>query len=120
MFNRMVEQQARALDRVFHALADPTRRSMLRTLAARECTVGELGEPFDMSFAAASKHVKVLEGAGLLHRDVRGRRHVCRLAAEPLAAADAWLSFYQRFWSLRLDTLERALARHAGRKGKRR
>ena len=92
---------------------------MLRTLAAKERTVGELGEPFDMSFAAASKHVKVLEGAGLLKREVRGRQHVCRLAAGPLAAADEWLSFYQRFWNQRLDDLELALALHNRKKGKR-
>ncbi|MBI3199527.1 MAG: winged helix-turn-helix transcriptional regulator, partial [Rhodospirillales bacterium] len=66
----MVEQNAAALDRVFHALADPTRRAMLRRLADGEHSVGELAQPFDMSFAAAAKHVKVLEGAGLLSRTI--------------------------------------------------
>jgi DNA-binding transcriptional ArsR family regulator len=114
MFNHMVEQAS--LDRVFHALADPTRRTMLRTLAGRTRTVGELAEPFDMSFAAAAKHVKVLEKAGLLRREVRGRQHFCELSPAPLAAADEWLGFYQRYWSARLDDLEAALARHARRK----
>jgi DNA-binding transcriptional ArsR family regulator len=109
-----------SLDRVFHALADPTRRAMLRSLAGRTHTVGELAEPFDMSFAAAAKHVKVLEEAGLIGREVRGRQHFCRLLPAPLAAADEWLAFYQRYWSVRLDDLEAALVRHANRKKRRR
>ncbi|MFI5000886.1 MAG: ArsR/SmtB family transcription factor [Reyranellales bacterium] len=114
----MVEQRA-ALDRVFGALSDPTRRAMLRRLASGERTVGELAEPFDMSFAAAAKHVKVLEEAGLLSRTVEGRTHRCRIEAGPLGQADRWLAHYQRFWSLRLDDLERALVRHAKkRRGK--
>jgi DNA-binding transcriptional ArsR family regulator len=109
MFNHMVEQSSAVLDRVFGALSDPTRRAMLRQLAAGARTVGELAEPFDMSFAAAAKHVKVLEQAGLLSRTIEGRSHRCRLAAGPLAAADRWLAYYERFWSMRLDDLERAL-----------
>ena len=109
----MVEQNAAALDRVFHALADPTRRAMLRRLAGSEHSVGELAEPFDMSFAAAAKHVKVLEGAGLLSRTVEGRTHRCRLEARALAEADRWIAYYQRFWAGRLDALETALLRHA-------
>ncbi len=105
----MVEQRSAALDRVFHALADPTRRSMLRSLAAGEHTIGALAAPFAMTFAAASKHVKVLEGAGLVHRRVRGRSHFCRLEPGPLAAADEWLRFYERFWTSRLDALEALL-----------
>jgi DNA-binding transcriptional ArsR family regulator len=112
----MVEQQTAALNRVFQALADPTRRAMLRRLAGGEHSVGELARPFDMSFAAASKHVKVLEGAGLLSRTVEGRTHVCRIEARPLAEADAWLSFYQRFWASRLDDLERALLKNQSKK----
>ena len=77
MFNHMVEQ----LDRVFSALSDPTRRAMLRRLTVGERMVGELAEPFDMSFAAAAKHVKVLEEAGLLSRTIDGRSHRCRLSA---------------------------------------
>jgi DNA-binding transcriptional ArsR family regulator len=115
MFNHMVEQ----LDRVFAALSDPTRRAMLRRLAAGGRTVGELAEPFEMSFAAAAKHVKVLEEAGLLSRRIEGRSHHCRIEAGPLAQADRWLAYYQRFWSQRLDDLESALTRHAARRRRR-
>lgn len=111
MFNRMVEQSPASLDRVFGALSDPTRRAMLRRLAGGSRTVGELAEPFAMSFAAAAKHVKVLEQAGLLSRTIEGRSHRCRIDAGPLAAADRWLAYYERFWSMRLDDLERALMR---------
>lgn len=82
---------------------------MLRRLAGGSRTVGELAEPFDMSFAAAAKHVKVLEHAGLLSRSIEGRSHRCTIEAGPLAAADRWLAYYERFWALRLDDLERAL-----------
>jgi DNA-binding transcriptional ArsR family regulator len=99
------------LDRVFRALADPTRRAMLRRLAAQEHTVGELAEPFRMSLAAASKHVRTLEHAGLVRRTVRGRTHYCRLNPKPLAAADDWLRSYERLWNTRLAALE-ALLRH--------
>jgi DNA-binding transcriptional ArsR family regulator len=116
MLNLMVEQQAVSLNRVFQALADPTRRAMLHRLADGEHSVGELAQPFDMSFAAASKHVKVLEGAGLLSRSIEGRLHVCRIEAGPLAEADQWLSFYQRFWTSRLDHLERALLKNQRKK----
>ena len=110
----MVEQ----LDRVFSALADPTRRAMLRQLAAGERTVGELGEPFAMSFAAAAKHVKVLEEAGMLRRRIEGRSHRCGIEAGPLAAADRWLAYYERFWSMRLDALESALVPRAGKRSR--
>ena len=120
IFNYMVEDKAPALDRVFRALADPTRRAMLRRLADGERSVGELAEPFDMSFAAAAKHVKVLEEAGLLHRSIEGRTHRCRLEAGPLAEADRWLAYYQRFWMGRLDDLETALLRHIHRNKRRR
>jgi DNA-binding transcriptional ArsR family regulator len=111
IFNYMVEQSSSALDRVFGALSDPTRRAMLRRLAGGSRTVGELAEPFDMSFAAAAKHVKVLEQAGLLSRTIEGRSHRCSIEAGPLAAADRWLAYYERFWALRLDDLEHALTR---------
>lgn len=106
----MVEIQPERLDAVFHALADPTRREMLRTLAARERTVGELAAPFRMSLAAASKHVKALERAGLVRRTVKGRTHICSLDPDPLADALEWLRFYERFWAGRLDALERLFA----------
>jgi DNA-binding transcriptional ArsR family regulator len=101
----MVEQPSEPLDSVFHALADPTRRAMLASLAQGEHTVSELAEPFRMSLAAASKHVKTLERAGLVRRTVQGRTHVCRLDPGPLAEAHEWLRFYERFWSQRLDAL---------------
>ncbi len=84
---------------------------MLRRLAAQEHTVGELAEPFKMSLAAASKHVKTLEDAGLVRRTVRGRTHFCRLNPRPLAEADDWLRSYERLWTKRLGALE-ALLRH--------
>lgn len=82
---------------------------MLRDLAAGERTVGELAAPYAMSLAAASKHIKALEGAGLIRREVRGRTHLCRLEPGPLARADEWLSFYERFWTDRLGVLDRLL-----------
>jgi DNA-binding transcriptional ArsR family regulator len=109
MFNHMVNQQR--LDDVFHALADATRRQMLRSLASRERTVSELAEPFQISLAAASKHIKALERAGLVRRTVQGRTHFCRLDPKPLGAAHDWLAFYEQFWNERLDALE-ALLRH--------
>jgi DNA-binding transcriptional ArsR family regulator len=93
----------------FHALSDATRRRMLLELSDGERTVGQLAEPFAMSLAAASKHIKVLESAGLIQREVRGRAHLCRLDPGPLATAHEWLSFYERFWTLRLDILDRLL-----------
>lgn len=109
MFNHMVELQTSRLDAVFHALGDATRRRMLRELSRGERTVGQLAEPFAMSLAAASKHIKALEGAGLIRREVRGRTHICRLDPGPLASAHQWLGFYERFWTDRLDVLERLL-----------
>lgn len=105
----MVEYQESRLDAVFHALGDPTRRLMLRRLAQGEQTVGQLAEPFSMSLAAASKHIKALEGAGLIAREVQGRTHVCRLDAGPLREADEWLRYYEGFWTARLDRLEALL-----------
>jgi DNA-binding transcriptional ArsR family regulator len=105
----MVELHAPQLDLVFHALGDPTRRRMLNELSRGERTVGQLAEPFEISLAAASKHIKALENAGLIRREVRGRTHLCRLAPGPLASAHEWLSFYQHFWTGRLDVLERLL-----------
>jgi DNA-binding transcriptional ArsR family regulator len=105
----MVEHNASELDTLFHALGDPTRRRMIAALAAGERTVGELAEPFAISLAAASKHIKTLEKAGLIRREVRGRVHLCRLEPGPLASAHAWLGFYETFWTERLDVLDRLL-----------
>lgn len=104
----MVMQDA-ALDEVFHALADPTRRAMLRSLADAERNITELAAPFRMSFAAASKHVRVLEAAGLVRRRIEGRSHLCRLEPKPLAAADEWLRFYERLWADSLERLDEIL-----------
>jgi DNA-binding transcriptional ArsR family regulator len=108
-FNHMVELQTPRLDSIFHALGDATRRQMLRDLAGGERTVGQLAEPFEISLAAASKHIKALEGAGLIRREVRGRTHVCRLDPGPLASANDWLSYYERFWTQSLDKLDALL-----------
>ncbi len=105
----MVEQESPRLDAIFHALGDATRRRMLRELSDGERTVSQLAAPFEMSLAAASKHIKALEGAGLIRREVRGRTHVCHLDPGPMASAHDWLTFYQQFWAGRLDTLERLL-----------
>lgn len=113
IFNQMVDIQESQLDAVFHALGDPTRRTMLRRLVQGGQTVGQLAEPFSMSLAAASKHIKALESAGLISRQVLGRTHVCHLNAGPLRAADDWLRHYERFWTARLDRLEALLRQEA-------
>lgn len=112
----MVELQTTRLDAIFHVLGDTTRRRMLRELAIGERTVSQLAEPFAMSLAAASKHIKALESAGLIRREVRGRTHLCRLNPAPLASAHEWISFYERFWTARLDDLERLLRIEDARK----
>lgn len=116
IFNHMVELQTPRLDAIFHALGDGTRRRMLRELTSGERTVGQLAEPFSISLAAASKHIKALEHAGLISREVRGRTHFCRLEPGPLATAHEWLRHYERFWTGRLDVLERLLREEDKRK----
>lgn len=86
---------------------------MLADLALGDRTVGQLADPFAISLAAASKHIKALEAAGLIRREVRGRTHICRLAPEPLASAHDWLTHYERFWTSRLDILDRLLRQDA-------
>lgn len=100
----MVEAQVE--DAVFHALSHEARRGMLRRLADADLSVGQLAEPLDMTFAAASKHVAVLERAGLVQRSIVGRRHVLHLIPGPLASASEWFRYYQHHWSQRLDALE--------------
>ena len=112
----MVELESTHLNAVFHALGDVTRRKMLRQLSGGERTVSELAEPFDISLAAASKHIKALEAAGLIRREVRGRTHMCRLDPGPMANAHQWLSTYERFWTSRLDLLEQRLREDDARK----
>lgn len=99
----MVENR---LDTTFHALADPTRRGMLANLALGEKSIGELASPFNMTFAGASKHVKVLEDAGLIARRKVGRTHIIRIEAKPLEEAERWLRQWEKFWTVRLDRLE--------------
>jgi DNA-binding transcriptional ArsR family regulator len=99
-----------SLDTTFAALADPTRRAILARLTERDFAVGELAEPFDMSLPAVSKHLSVLERAGLVRRERISRIVRCRLQAEPMRDAAKWLDMYQRFWTGRLDALERLFA----------
>jgi DNA-binding transcriptional ArsR family regulator len=108
ILNHMVKDKSATLDRVFHALAHPARRTILRNLAAGEQNLSELAVPLRMSFPAASKHVRVLERAGLVRRRVAGRTHVCRIEGKPLADAERWLEEYRQTWEqnfLRLDAL---------------
>lgn len=105
----MVKYNATNLDNLFHALADPTRRSMLQALALQNLSIGELAEPFEMSLTAASKHIRVLEQAGLINRKVQGRNHICELNAAPMHGGLEWIQHYQRFWNQQLDTLEQLL-----------
>lgn len=103
----MVEHvQAAELDRVFSALADPTRRAILQSLTLRPATINEIAKPFPVSLNAVSKHVMVLERAGLLRRQIKGREHHCRIEPRPLREATAWLEHYRLFWEQRLDALE--------------
>jgi DNA-binding transcriptional ArsR family regulator len=102
----MVEFDSPRLDTVFHALGDATRRGMLASLALGEKSIGALAEPFEMSFAGASKHVKVLEDAGLVSRRKEGRTHFIRIEAAPLGEAERWLRQWERFWNARLDRLQ--------------
>jgi DNA-binding transcriptional ArsR family regulator len=105
----MVNNQSEQLDAVFHALADPTRRAMVARLAQAPCGISELAAPFDMTLAAASKHIKVLEGAGLLVRNIQGRNHTCQLDTRPMHGGIEWLRHYEQFWNQRLDALTAAL-----------
>jgi DNA-binding transcriptional ArsR family regulator len=94
------------LDQVYGAIADPTRRSILSILAEGEMNVGSLAERFPISLNGVSKHVKVLERAGLVERTIQGREHRLRLNAEPLREASMWLDHYRTFWDTRLGALE--------------
>lgn len=102
----MVERTAPGLDSTFAALAHPTRRDLLRRLASGEATVSELAAPYDVSLAAVSKHLQVLEQAGLVRREVQGRQHHLSLQAAPMREAAAWLAHYREFWDRSLDALE--------------
>jgi DNA-binding transcriptional ArsR family regulator len=100
------ENRSQSLDAVFAALADPTRRAILSRLAAGEASVNEIAAPFEMSQPAVSKHLKVLERAGLIERDIDKQRRPARLKAEPMAAAVSWLRAFEEFWSSSFDQLD--------------
>jgi DNA-binding transcriptional ArsR family regulator len=121
----MVEYRAEDLDRTFTALSDQTRRDILNRLALGASSVTELAEPYEMSLNAVSKHLKVLEQAGLVSRTVEGRVHRLELNAAPLRDAEEWVARYRSFWEARLDALEQFLIakkrkerRHAGNRHK--
>jgi DNA-binding transcriptional ArsR family regulator len=95
--------QASQLDAVFHALSDSTRRAILRDVAPREKTVGQIARPYSVSLAAVSKHLKVLEKARLINREKRGSFQFVRINAATMKEAERWLSYYEKFWSQQLD-----------------
>jgi DNA-binding transcriptional ArsR family regulator len=97
------------LDATFAALADPTRRAILNRLAAGDASVMELAKPFSMSQPAISKHLKVLERAGLISRGREGQRRPCRIEAKPLSEADDWLENYRRIWEANFERLDALL-----------
>jgi DNA-binding transcriptional ArsR family regulator len=105
----MVESISPVLDRIFAAVADPTRRAILEHLRQGPATVTGIARSFPVSLNAVSKHLMVLERAGLLKRETHGREHHCNLAAGPLREATAWLDHYREFWEMRLDALEHHL-----------
>jgi DNA-binding transcriptional ArsR family regulator len=93
------------LNNTFSALSDPTRRAIISKLTKGDMPIMELASPFDMSLPAVSKHIRVLEKAGLVICRKQGRVHYCRLNAQPLRDAAKWLAFYQQFWDAKLDAL---------------
>lgn len=120
IFKRMVEHRNSNLDEVFQALSDPTRRAIIGLLAERPHTVTELVKPFPVSLNAISKHIKALERAGLIDREIKGRIHYCHLNTAPMNQAYRWLGSYEKFWSGSLDKLEKLLqSRARARNGKR-
>ena len=118
--NHMVKYSSARLDLVFGALADPTRRAMISRLARGESTVTALATPFRISLPAVSKHLKVLERAGLVRRTVAGRVHHCALVAAPLDQATEWVRYHRRFWADRLDALDTLLTPTPGKEVTRR
>lgn len=110
ILNHMVLDHSPELDRVFHALAHPARRAILRKLSAdREQNLSELSAPLQMSFPAASKHVRVLERAKLVRRRIVGRTHLCRAEGRPLARAERWLERYRRTLEANFQRLDALL-----------
>ena len=105
IFNHMVKYKSSELDMTFGALADATRRGILEQLSGGESSVTKLAEPYNISLPAISKHLRVLERAGLLSQEKNGRVRRCRLDAGPMKEASDWISRYQRFWEQQLDSL---------------
>jgi DNA-binding transcriptional ArsR family regulator len=105
----MVSDRSARLDLVFHALAHPARRAIIRQLADGERNLSELASPLKMTFPAATKHVRVLEKARLVRRRVDGRQHLCRLRAEPLEEATLWTESFRRNWEARFEALDSVL-----------
>ena len=110
-YNRRTMPQPSSLDHIYGALADPTRRAIVAQLSKGEINVGALAERFPISLNGVSKHVKVLERAGLVERSIHGREHRIRLNPRPLRRATRWLDHYRRFWDERLDALEAFLVK---------
>jgi len=108
IFNHMVEQTLQ-LDSIFHSLADPIRRDMLRRVMQRELSVGELVQKYEVSFAAISKHVKVLEKANLIRKRKEGKKYMITLAPDTLQQADKYLDQYRNMWESRYNKLETIL-----------
>ena len=119
ILNRMVKHRGAALDATFHALSDPIRRSILARLEAGEASLTELARPFRISLPAISKHIRVLEKAGLLRRRRAGRVHCLRLVPGPLREAAEWIEHYRCFWEERFDALDRHLQETLRRQGER-
>jgi DNA-binding transcriptional ArsR family regulator len=105
----MTASQSQLLDSVFLALGHPVRREILAHLAQGAATVTDIAAPFEVSLNAISKHLKVLERAGLIQREILGREHYCRINPEPLEEVSAWLTYYQTFWTSRFDAMEQDL-----------
>ena len=103
------------LDQIFFALSDSTRRGILARLAEGTTTIGELAKPYNISSPAISRHMRILEQAGLVDRKKSGRQHHCSLSPEGLRSAEDWINYYRKFWETRLDALE-DLLRHQNSK----
>jgi DNA-binding transcriptional ArsR family regulator len=115
MVNSLVEDEA--LDRAYAALSDTTRRGILMALRTGNARISDLARPLPISFAAVSRHVAVLEAAGLVARDVQGREHWLSLRPEGLSAAERWIHEQREFWSRRADALDDRLSRRRSRRG---
>ena len=113
----MVERHHDQLSRVLAALADPTRRAIVQKLTRGPATISEIAKPFPVSFNAISKHMMLLERAGLVDRQARGRERICRLRPLGLRRASTWLEQYRQFWETRLEALEQYVALKARERG---